>query len=214
MRYTDALAAIQNSDLANKDEVLSAISDEKSGLVGEIRTERQKKNAAIETAESLVGLVQVEGESFEDQAKNAKSKVKTLIEQAAGWETEKADLTKERDDLKTAIARRDRTENLRTAADAAGANPTVLVRLIGDSEVPIAVNEKKEVEVEVDGKKVPLREYAETNYSEFMAVLFPDEKSARRLPTGKSQDGAKPQTPFDLMNKNRYPGPKGLKKTS
>lgn len=172
MKYSDALKAIAESGLENAQEIADAIN---SRVTGATQAETQLKQSQA-LLDSLFGTLAVEGESLASKLDNAQSTIKGLKDQKAEFESKYSQSLTELESLK-------RQGAIDSAAQAIGANPSVLRLLLQQTTDSLEVKDGKPM---LGGQD--LREWVEKEHQPFLPSLFPAGTipSVPTLPSGTS----------------------------
>ena len=172
MKYSDALKAIAESGLDNAQEIADAIN---SRVTGATQAETQLKQSQA-LLDSLFGTLAVDGESLASKLDNAQSTIKGLKDQKAEFESKYSQSLAELESLK-------RQGAIDSAAQAIGANPSVLRLLLQQSKDSLEVKDGKPMLGEQD-----LKEWVEKEHQLFLPSLFPASTapSVPTLPSGTS----------------------------
>ncbi len=171
MKYTEALAAIQSSELENKGDIVAALNSHAEQLI----SERDKQKKDVEQAHTQLEAItaaagQTEGElsarlaatlsQFQDSLTSLQTKdseIAALREQVAAWELNRT---------------------IEHASAIVGANRQVLEKLLKSED---------KLEIAEDGKSVTVNgtdfsDWAKTAHEAFIPVLLPEQSS--KLPSG------------------------------
>ena len=172
MKYSDALKAIAESGLENAQEIADAIN---SRVTGATQAEAQLKQSQA-VLDSLFGTLAVDGESLASKLDNAQSTIKGLKDQKAEFESKYSQSLTELESLK-------RQGAIDSAAQALGANPSVLRLLLQQTTDSLEVKDGKPM---LGGQD--LREWVEKEHQLFLPSLFPASTapSVPTLPSGTS----------------------------
>lgn len=172
MKYSDALKAIAESGLENAQEIADAIN---SRVTGATQAEAQLKQSQA-LLDSLFGTLAVDGESLASKLDNAQSTIKGLKDQKAEFESKYSQSLTELESLK-------RQGAIDSAAQALGANPSVLRVLLQQTTDSLEVKDGKPM---LGGQD--LREWVEKEHQPFLPSLFPASTtpSVPTLPSGTS----------------------------
>ena len=171
MKYSDALKAIAESGLEDAQEIADAIN---SRVTGATQAEAQLKQSQA-LLDSLFGTLAVDGESLASKLDNAQSTIKGLKDQKAEFETKYSESLAQLESMK-------RQGAIDSAAQAIGANPSVL-RLLLQQTTDLEVKDGKPM---LGGQD--LREWLEKEHQPFLPSLFPASTppSVPTLPSGTS----------------------------
>ena len=172
MKYSDALKAIAESGLENAQEIADAIN---SRVTGATQAETQLKQSQA-LLDSLFGTLAVEGESLASKLDNAQSTIKGLKDQKAEFENKYSESLAELESMK-------RQGAIDSAAQALGANPSVLRLLLQQTTDSLEVKDGKPM---LGGRD--LKEWVEKEHQPFLPSLFPTgtTPSVPTLPSGTS----------------------------
>lgn len=172
MKYSDALKAIAESGLENAQEIADAIN---SRVTGATQAEAQLKQSQA-LLDSLFGTLAVDGESLASKLDNAQSTIKGLKDQKAEFESKYSESLAQLESLK-------RQGAIDSAAQAIGANPSVLRMLLQQTTDSLEVKDGKPM---LGGQD--LREWVEKEHQPFLPSLFPASTapSVPTLPSGTS----------------------------
>jgi len=171
MKYSDALKAIAESGLENAQDIADAIN---SRVAGATQAEAQLKQSQS-LLDSLFGTLAVEGDSLASKLDNAQSTIKGLKDQKAELETKHFESLAQLESLK-------RQGAIDSAAQAIGANPSVL-RLLLQQTTDLEMKDGKPM---LGGQD--LKEWLENEHQPFLPSLFPagTTPSVPTLPSGTS----------------------------
>lgn len=166
MKYTEAIAAIQSSELENKGDIVAALNSHTS----ELTEDRDKHKKAAEDINKNLEVItaaagQVEGE-LSDRLAGTVTTIKNLT-------TKNKELTDKiaEQDAQTARAERDRTIDKVSAIS--GADAAVLKTLLSDQDELVVSEEKKTVTV----NGISYEDWAgKDERKAFKALLTPDKK--------------------------------------
>lgn len=227
MDYSVALAAVRG--LENGAELASAIEGKVSELetknyqvIGEKRTETQKRQAMQQALESIGKSIGIEGD-VDAVLDNAQGKIQNLVSERDAATSEKETLEQAKLAAEQKVSEFQTAAKLSEAATKAGADPKVLTKLLGDKAGDIAI----------DGDTVKLGDKSLKEYVEgddelklFIPSLFPDggtpapgtndkSTSSGRLPSGPPAGANDNKTdPLAGYVGRTYTPPKALTKTS
>ena len=172
MKYSEALKLLADSGLENAQEIADAIN---SRVTAATQAETQLKQSQA-LLDSLFGTLAVEGESLASKLDNAQSTIKGLKDQKAEFETKYSQSLTELESMK-------RQGAIDSAAQAIGANPSVLRLLLQQTPDSLEVKDGKPM---LGGRD--LKEWVEKEHQPFLASLFPASTipSVPTLPSGTS----------------------------
>ena len=172
MKYSEALKAIAESGLENAQDIADAIN---SRVTGATQAEAQLKQSQA-LLDSLFETLAVEGESLAAKLDNAQSTIKGLKDQKAEFESKYSNSFAELESMK-------RQGAIDSAAQAIGANPSVLRLLLQQSKESLEVKDGKPM---LGGRD--LKEWVEKEHQPFLPSLFPagTAPSVPTLPSGTS----------------------------
>ena len=197
MKFTEAIAKLQKSDIESAKELAKFFSEHFKSLEENYRAE---EDSYKEQLQALLDAAKGEGTEIGDRLESATKKIAVLNEA----------LTKANEDLaakQSEYKQLQRQASIKEAAFVSGANLKVLQRLI-DSDDTIEVGE----EVKINGKSV--EDWAKANFEEFLPSLLPTKKDDK-LPTGdahqKKDDGDDNKTAVDQYMEKNYMIPSFLK---
>lgn len=191
MDWAEALAALQNSDLANKAEIIAAVKKQVNTVIGEKQTVTARLAETETTIAAIVEGTKATGESVADKLKDAAAKIAALNAASTAKDAQIAELTTKYTAIeaeKTALTSKATIAEL---ANKMKANPAVLQTLIPDvSKVVIAGDS-----VTVDGKSWD--DWLKLDaIAPFTPALIPGttiggktEPKLPNLPTGKAANG-------------------------
>ncbi len=200
MEFKAALEAIKK--LENGAELVSAIESEVDtlnsknySLIGEKRTETQKKQAYESALVAIAKAVGVEGDT-EAILTNAEGKVRSIVSEATQLKTDKTALETRATEAESKLNGLESKAKLTEIAAAAGANAAVLEKLLGDKFDQLKLEGEGDARVVKLGDK-PLKEAIETDegLKVFEAALFPTTSASPspsptpRLPSGSPNAG-------------------------
>ncbi|MEM1240843.1 MAG: hypothetical protein AAGI45_13465 [Cyanobacteria bacterium P01_H01_bin.26] len=223
MDYKAALAAVRGTD--NGAELASAIESHVSGLeeknfavIGEKRTETQKRQAMQSALEGIGKSLGIEG-GVDEVLANAQGKIQTVVGERDAATTKTADLEKRAAEAETKITGFERKQKFAEVATKSGANAAVLEKLFAEKPDDLVIADDGTVKV---GDKT-LKEHVEGDESLklFASSLFPDgetlpPKKKPKLPGGPPSDGAgdKGTNPLDNYLARNRTGAKALTATT
>lgn len=198
MKFAEAIAALQASELENREAIVTAITSRLKE-----QNDYEKTNKQLES--QLTTLLEVsgaEGEDFNSRLSSAKSNVEKL---AGELKTAQEQLVAANEENK----RRERDLAIQSFAESAKANAKVLKRLLTESDEVKVVGD-----IPMVGAKT-LKDWASAEYPEFVPVLFQAEQQPTDggkqplLPSGGSQPPKReePKKHVDRL----YPVPSHLK---
>lgn len=172
MKYSEALKAIADSGLENAQDIADAINSRVTGLT---QAEAQLKQSQA-LLDSLFETLAVDGESLASKLDNAQSTIKGLKDQKAELESKYSESFAELEFMK-------RQGAIDSAAQAIGANPSVLRVLLQQSKDSLEVKDGKPM---LGGRD--LKEWVEKEHQPFLPSLFPASTtpSVPTLPSGTS----------------------------
>ena len=172
MKYSDALKAIAESGLENAQDIADAINGRVTGAT-QAETQLQQSRSLLD---SLFETLAVEGESLASKLDNAQSIIKGLKDQKAEFENKYSASLTELESMK-------RQGAIDSAAQAIGANPSVLRLLLQQTPDSLEVKDGKPT---LGGRD--LKEWVEKEHQPFLASLFPASTtpSVPTLPSGTS----------------------------
>jgi hypothetical protein len=173
MKFTEAIAAIQQLEFEGKDAAIAAINKQVKDL-----PELQKTNETLQTnLNTLLDIAGVTEGNLETKLQTAQTTIKTLKEEKTGFQTQ---LTAKEGEIKTLKQQTTLTQ----AAQIAKANPSVLTKLLSDFNGEIKIKGDKVNLIPTDGQAIELAAYVDANLADFKSALFPATTSPSPLPTG------------------------------
>lgn len=184
MNYAEALKLIESSE--NGLELAEAIKSRVESVLEEKKNfnrRAEESNNRVQSLESLVEhltkIAGAEGDDPEVRSKSASAKIQALGAQVEAQKLQIADLDKAKTTAERSAAEQARYLQITDAAIAASANPTVLRMLAQNDEVYEVqiTGEGKQVFVTKGETRLPVKEYAQVNWADFMPSLFPSEST-------------------------------------
>ena len=181
----------------------------------EFNEDLQRVKDSLKTAQAKIEKLESDNYNYRSKIRELKSELATAKaaippegatvltgDDAKAWEELKAlgsaaDVQAKLDKLaetESQLKRLERTEQLRSVADAAGYDFDVLTALSGDLEFEVKAKDGEEVVIVLtDAGSTPIADYAERNWSKFLPALAPDGGTAtgKRMPPQHSADTGK-----------------------
>lgn len=230
MDYGEALNKIESLD--NGSELISAIKARIDGILDEKRRAISSSSSSSDRASQLETIVEqiftltgAQGNDPVSRAKAFTTKYNSLLSEStnnqktiSNLETAKNAAEQAKQLAETKLIEADRSIKITEAAIASKANPTVLKKLLTDSSLALELStgedNTSQVLVVNGDTKLPLNEYAQSNWADFIPSLFPSNgsvppKPPTTLPSGSP--GGKPQ-PTDPVRDYIAAAGYGLKK--
>ena len=199
MDYAEALSQIERLEngslLANaiKSRV-EGILDEKRRAVSASELERDRASILESSFVELSRLLNAEGENVEAKAKSILTKIAGITTESVNNQKAITNLESAKNAAETKAAeveeklrKADRSNKITEAAIAASANPNVLKKLVIDSDLQLEISQAEDKTTQVlviqGESKLPLNEFASTNWADFVPSLFPSSTPPPKPPT-------------------------------
>ncbi|MGL5926363.1 hypothetical protein [Chroococcidiopsis sp.] len=215
MDYAEALRQIES--LENGNELISAIKGRVDGILEEKRravssssTERDRASQLENIVDQIFKLTGAEGDNPVAKTQSFTNKYNSLLSESnnnqktiSSLEAAKNAAEQAKNEAETKLIEADRNIKVTEAAIASKANPNVLKKLLTDNqlslEVSTAEDNSKQVLVVKGEEKLPLTEFAQSNWADFLPSLFPSSGSTPPKPPsvlpGGSPGGQKKENP-------------------
>lgn len=199
MDYAEALSQIER--LENGSLLINAIKSRVDGILDEKRravsasnSERDRASTLESSFIELAKLLNAEGDTIETKAKSILTKITGITTESVNnqktitnLEAAKNAAEAKAQEVEEKLRRADRSNQITEAAIAAAANPTVLKKLVSDSDIQIEITQAEDKTTQVlvvsGESKLPLSEFASTNWADFVPSLFPSSTPPPKPPT-------------------------------
>ena len=190
MELTEAIAALNNSEIEGKEGILESINNrlqETDGLSNQV-------NSLRSNLDNILGITGANEGSLTQKLEKAQETIKGL----QSVETNYREQLSERDQT---IAQMRQESVISEASRLTNANATVLKTLLSQGDISLLVKEGKAY-ISSDNKEIELRDYAKDKWGDFVPSLFPSIESPETpsvtLPGGNSSGQQPLQT--DVVN--------------
>ncbi len=189
MELTEAIAALNNSEIEGKDDILAAINNrlqETEGLTNQVESLQTN-------LDSILGITGVNEGNLTQKLEKAQETIK-------GLQTVETNYQKQLEERDKTIAQMKQETTISEASRLTNANSHVLKTLLYQGGEEIILEEGKSY-VKTESGKVELEEYAKDNWKDFVPSLFPDQSINRNgvtLPGGNSS--GKPPKQVDAVD--------------
>ncbi|MGL5923624.1 hypothetical protein [Chroococcidiopsis sp.] len=214
MDYAEALRQIES--LENGNELISAIKGRVDGILEEKRravssssTERDRASQLENIVDQIFKLTGAEGDNPVAKTQSFTTKYNSLLSESSNnqktisaLEAAKNAAEQAKNEAETKLIEADRNIKVTEAAIASKANPNVLKKLLTDNQLSLEVSgedNSKQVLVVNGDTKLPLTEFAQSNWADFLPSLFPSSGSTPPKPPsplpGGSPGGQKKENP-------------------
>lgn len=199
MDYAEALSQIER--LENGSLLVNAIKSRVDGILDEKRravsassSERDRASTLESSFIELAKLLNAEGENVESKAKSILTKITGITTESANnqktitnLEAAKNAAEAKAQEVEEKLRRADRSNQITEAAITAAANPTVLKKLVSDSDIQLEISQAEDKTTQVlvvqGESKLPLNEFASANWADFVPSLFPSSTPPSKPPT-------------------------------
>lgn len=189
MDYADALRQIES--LENGSELISAIKGRVDGILDEKRravtsssTERDRASQLENIVDQIFKLTGAEGDNPVAKTQSFTTKYNSLLSESSNnqktisaLESAKNAAEQAKNEAETKLIEADRNIKVTEAAIASKANPNVLKKLLSDGELDLLVQAAEDNSTQVlvvkGEEKLPLTEFAQSNWADFIPSLFP-----------------------------------------
>lgn len=217
MDYAEALSQIER--LENGSLLVNAIKSRVDGILDEKRravsasnSERDRASTLESSFIELAKLLNAEGENVETKAKSILTKITGITTESinnqktiTNLEAAKNAAETKAQEVEEKLKRADRSNQITEAAIAAAANPTVLKKLVSDSDIQLEITQAEDKTTQVlvvqGESKLPLNEFASTNWADFVPSLFPSStppvKPPTTLPSGSPNGKGEKRNPVN-----------------
>ncbi len=198
MDYGEALNKIES--LENGSEIINAIKSRVEGVLNEKRTavtlsntERDRASQLENIVDQIFKLAGAEGDNPVAKTQSFTTKYNSLLSESStnqktisALESAKNAAEQAKSEAETKLIEADRSIKVTEAAIASKANPNVLKKLLTDNQLSLEVStsedNSKQVLVVNGDTKLPLTEFAQNNWADFLPSLFPANGSRQPLP--------------------------------
>ncbi len=198
MELTEAIAAVNNSEIEGKEEILEAINtrlQETSGL--ETQVQSLENNL-----DSILGITGVNEGNLTQKLEKAQETIKGLQTTETNYQQELAERDK-------TIAQMKQETTISEASRLTKANGHVLKTLLSQGGEEIILNDGKPY-IKTGDKQIELEAYAKEKWGDFVPSLFPNESSGDAgvsLPGGNSSgEQLKENNVVDTFIQQKYSG--------
>lgn len=189
MDYAEALRQIES--LENGSELISAIKGRVDGILDEKRravtsstTERDRASQYENIVDQIFKLAGAEGDNPVAKTQAFTTKYNSLLSESSNnqktisaLESAKNAAEQAKTEAETKLIEADRSIKVTEAAIASKANPKVLKKLLSDGELDLLVQAAEDNSTQVlvvkGEEKLPLTEFAQSNWADFLPSLFP-----------------------------------------